>query len=224
MAVDCVWCGGILRCSGYGVLTAGFIASAVSGVARGIRWLSNINMVLAVGLALFFFVLGPTAFLLNFVPSVIVTYFAELPTMLSASMSDGPEMQAFLSSWTTFYWAWWVSWAPFVGVFVAKISRGRTIRQFILGVLFIPSSIVVMAFTVLGGTAIHQQILIERDTQKAIVLGKGGARIKAIGAAARAEMEKQLERRVHLFLHVKVKPGWADDRGVWRDLGIDWVE
>ena len=140
------------------VLTAGFIASAVSGVARGIRWLSNINMVLAVGLALFFFVLGPTAFLLNFVPSVIVTYFAELPTMLSASMSDGPEMQAFLSSWTTFYWAWWVSWAPFVGVFVAKISRGRTIRQFILGVLFIPSSIVVMAFTVLGGTAIHQQM------------------------------------------------------------------
>ncbi|WP_423446600.1 BCCT family transporter [Kocuria sp. KSNUG] len=140
------------------VLTAGFIASAVSGVARGIRWLSNINMVLAISLAVFFFVVGPTAFLLNFVPSVIVTYFAELPEMLSASMSDGPEMQEFLSSWTTFYWAWWVSWAPFVGIFVAKISRGRTIRQFILGVLFIPSTIVVLAFTVLGGTAIHQQM------------------------------------------------------------------
>ena len=140
------------------VLTAGFIASAVSGVSKGIRWLSNINMVLAVGLALFFFVVGPTAFLLNFVPSVVVTYFGELPNMLSASMSDGPEMQEFLSSWTTFYWAWWVSWAPFVGVFVAKISRGRTIRQFILGVLLIPSSIVVLAFTVLGGTAIHQQM------------------------------------------------------------------
>ena len=140
------------------VLTAAFIASAVSGVARGIRWLSNINMVLAVGVALFFLVLGPTAFLLNYVPSVIVTYMAELPNMLSASMSDGPEMQEFLSSWTTFYWAWWVSWAPFVGIFVAKISRGRTIRQFILGVLFIPSTIVVMAFTVVGGTAIHQQM------------------------------------------------------------------
>ena len=140
------------------VLTAGFIASAVSGVAKGIRWLSNINMVLAIGLALFFFVLGPTAFLLNYVPAVIVTYFAELPDMLSASMSDGPQMQKFLSTWTTFYWAWWVSWAPFVGIFVAKISRGRTIRQFVLGVLFIPSTIVVMAFTVLGGTAIWQQL------------------------------------------------------------------
>ena len=140
------------------VLTAAFIASAVSGVARGIRWLSNINMVLALGLALFFFVVGPTAFLLNFMPSVIVTYVGELPDMLSESMSDGPQMQKFLSSWTTFYWAWWVSWAPFVGIFVAKISRGRTIRQFILGVLFIPSTIVVMAFTVLGGTAIHQQM------------------------------------------------------------------
>ena len=140
------------------VLTAGFIASAVSGVAKGIRWLSNINMVLAVGLALFFFIVGPTAFLLNFIPSVVVTYFGELPNMLSASMADGEEMQTFLSSWTTFYWAWWVSWAPFVGVFVAKISRGRTIRQFILGVLLIPSSIVVLAFTVLGGTAIRQQM------------------------------------------------------------------
>ncbi|NKE08589.1 MULTISPECIES: BCCT family transporter [Kocuria] len=140
------------------VLTAGFIASAVSGVARGIRMLSNINMVLAIFLALFFFVLGPTAFLLNFIPSVVVTYFAELPTMLSASMADGPEMEAFLSAWTNFYWAWWVSWAPFVGIFVAKISRGRTIRQFIFGVLFIPSTIVVLAFTIVGGTAIRAQL------------------------------------------------------------------
>ncbi|MDO4253827.1 MAG: BCCT family transporter [Kocuria sp.] len=140
------------------ILTAGFIASAVSGVARGIRMLSNINMLLAIFLALFFFVLGPTAFLLNFIPSVVVTYFAELPTMLSASMADGPEMEVFLSAWTNFYWAWWVSWAPFVGIFVAKISRGRTIRQFIFGVLLIPSTIVVLAFTIVGGTAIRTQV------------------------------------------------------------------
>ncbi len=63
----------------------------------------------------------------------------------------------FLSGWTTFYWAWWVSWAPFVGVFTAKISRGRTIRQFVAGVLFIPSTIIVVAFTFLGGTAIYHQ-------------------------------------------------------------------
>ncbi|AQP46047.1 choline transporter [Tessaracoccus flavus] len=139
------------------VLTIGTIISAVSGVAKGIRKLSNINMFLSMGLALFFFVVGPTAFLLNVIPAVMIDYLGSMPEMLSANMSQGPEMQAFLSSWTIFYWAWWVSWAPFVGVFVAKISRGRTIRQFILGVLFIPSTIIIVAFTVLGGTAIWLQ-------------------------------------------------------------------
>jgi len=75
-----------------------------------------------------------------------------------------------------------------------------------------------------GSAAIHQQILVERDSQKAIVLGKGGAQIKKLGAAARTELEEQLGRRVHLFLHVKVKPDWAEDRGVYRDMGLGWVE
>ncbi|MEJ4099752.1 BCCT family transporter [Corynebacterium mastitidis] len=139
------------------VLTIGTIASAVSGVARGIRWLSNINLVLAIGLALFFFVAGPTAFLVNMLPGVLVTYLGSMPDMLAANMGQGEEMQRFLSGWTTFYWAWWVSWSPFVGVFVAKISRGRTIRQFVLGVLFIPSTIIILAFSILGGTAIWLQ-------------------------------------------------------------------
>lgn len=108
-------------------------------MSKGIRWLSNINLVLALGLAVFFFVVGPTAFLANMLPSVIIEYLDEMPSMLSANMGQGEEMVSFLSSWTTFYWAWWVSWSPFVGVFVAKISRGRTIRQYILGVLLIPS-------------------------------------------------------------------------------------
>lgn len=75
-----------------------------------------------------------------------------------------------------------------------------------------------------GSAAIHQQILVARDSQRAIVLGKGGARIKQIGQAAREEMSAQLGRKVHLFLHVKVKPDWAEDRGVYRDMGLDWVE
>jgi len=75
-----------------------------------------------------------------------------------------------------------------------------------------------------GSAAIHQQILVERESQKGIVLGKGGAQIKKIGAAARTELEEQLGRRVHLFLHVKVKSDWAEDRGVYRDMGLDWVE
>ena len=75
-----------------------------------------------------------------------------------------------------------------------------------------------------GSAAIHQQILVERDTQKAIVLGKGGAQIKAIGATARAELEVLLGRKVHLFLHVKVKANWSDDRAVYRDMGLEWSE
>ena len=75
-----------------------------------------------------------------------------------------------------------------------------------------------------GSAAIHQQILVERDSQKGIVLGKGGAQIKKLGAAARAELEEQLGRRIHLFLHVKVKPDWAEDRAVYRDMGLGWVE
>lgn len=75
-----------------------------------------------------------------------------------------------------------------------------------------------------GSVKIHQQILVQRDTQKAIVLGKGGIRIRAIGSTARAELETLLDRRVHLFLNVKVKPDWADDRETYRDMGLGWVD
>jgi GTP-binding protein Era len=75
-----------------------------------------------------------------------------------------------------------------------------------------------------GSAAIHQQILVARDSQKAIVLGKRGERIKQIGAAARAELETLMGRKVHLFLHVKVKPDWEEDRGLYREIGLDWVE
>jgi GTP-binding protein Era len=75
-----------------------------------------------------------------------------------------------------------------------------------------------------GSVAIHQQILVGRDTQKAIVLGKGGTRIKEIGAAAREQLSHLLGRKVHLFLHVKVNPKWEEDRGVYREIGLDWVE
>jgi GTP-binding protein Era len=75
-----------------------------------------------------------------------------------------------------------------------------------------------------GSVAIHQQILVGRPTQRAIVLGKGGARIREIGAAARAELSELLGRKVHLFLHVKVKPDWEEDRGLYREIGLDWVE
>ena len=75
-----------------------------------------------------------------------------------------------------------------------------------------------------GSVAIHQQILVGRDSQKAIVLGKGGTRIRALGEAARAELAQLLGRKVHLFLHVKVNPKWEEDRGLYREIGLDWVE
>ena len=140
------------------VLTAAFILSAVSGVARGIQWLSNINMVLAGLLALFVFVLGPTVLILDLLPTAIGAYFSEFFEMVGRSEATGGQaMLDWLSSWTIFYWAWWISWTPFVGMFLAKISRGRTIRQFVGGVILVPSLVSLVWFAIFGGSAIYQQ-------------------------------------------------------------------
>lgn len=139
------------------VLTIGFVLSAVSGVARGIQWLSNINMVLALLLAMFVFVVGPTVFILNLLPTSLGSYLADLPTMSAWTGAEGALVNEWLQSWTIFYWAWWVSWTPFVGMFIARISRGRTIRQFIAGVLLVPSLVSLVWFAVFGGSAIREQ-------------------------------------------------------------------
>ncbi|OLT49584.1 choline transporter [Gordonia sp. CNJ-863] len=142
------------------ILTAAFVASAVSGIARGIQWLSNINMVLAVVLAAFVFVVGPTIFILNLLPTTLGAYFTDLTTF--AARSDATVAseagQQWLSDWTIFYWAWWVSWTPFVGLFLAKISRGRTIREFVIGVMVVPTTVSLVWFCVFGGTAIREQM------------------------------------------------------------------
>ncbi|NKZ02220.1 BCCT family transporter [Actinomadura latina] len=140
------------------VLTICFILSAVSGVARGIQWLSNINMVLAAVLAVFVFVVGPTVFILELLPTSIGVYIQDFGEMASRSgATGGTAMQQFLANWTIFYWAWWISWAPFVGMFLARISRGRTIRQFVAGVIIVPSTVSLAWFAIFGGTAISQQ-------------------------------------------------------------------
>ena len=140
------------------VLTAAFIASAVSGVAKGIQWLSNINMVLALGLAAFVFVAGPTVFMLDLIPTAVGSYFQDLAMMAARTDAAGGDgLAEWLSGWTVFYWAWWLSWTPFVGMFIARISRGRTIRQFVSGVLLVPSLVSLVWFAVFGGAAIHQQ-------------------------------------------------------------------
>ncbi|MFE7721925.1 BCCT family transporter [Nocardia rhizosphaerihabitans] len=138
-------------------LTVAFVLSAVSGVERGIQWLSNINMVLALAIAAFVFVAGPTLFVLNMVPTSIGDYVELLPTMASRTGAGDEAMQGWLSSWTIFYWAWWISWTPFVGMFIARISRGRTIRQFVTGVLLVPSAVSLLWFAVFGGAGIAEQ-------------------------------------------------------------------
>jgi choline/carnitine/betaine transport len=136
------------------VLTVCFVASAVSGVAKGIQWLSNINMVLAVLLAVFVFVIGPTTLILNLVPTAIGEYAREMAAMASRTNATGAAMSSWLQSWTVFYWAWWISWTPFVGMFIARISRGRTIREFVAGVLLVPSVVSLIWFAIFGGAAI----------------------------------------------------------------------
>jgi glycine betaine transporter len=140
-----------------GVLSVAFILSAVSGVGKGIQYLSNINMVLAVLLLVFLAVVGPTTFIMNTFPEALGDYLSNLVGMSfrTAAFSDGE----WLKNWTIFYWAWWVSWAPFVGVFIARISRGRTIREFVVCVLLVPSAVTFVWFTIMGGAALHSELV-----------------------------------------------------------------
>ena len=149
------------------VLTIAFIASAVSGIAKGIQWLANINMVLALVLAAFVFIAGPTLLILNLLPTALGDYATQMGAMASRTAASGDEgMTEWLAGWTIFYWAWWVSWTPFVGMFIARISRGRTIRQFVTGVLIVPSLVSLVWFAIFGGTAID----IQRTTGKLVDL------------------------------------------------------
>lgn len=134
------------------VLAVAFIFSAVSGLKRGIRALSNINMVVAGLIGVFILVVGPTVLLLNLIPGTLMTFLGELPTLMAQSAATSPDAQPFMSAWTTYYWAWWVSWTPFVGMFIAKISRGRTLREFVTTVIVVPSAVCLIWFTVVGGT------------------------------------------------------------------------
>ncbi|MGV9870975.1 BCCT family transporter [Rhodococcus koreensis] len=158
------------------LLTLAFVASAVSGVAKGIQWLSNTNMVLAVVLALFVFVVGPTVLILNLLPTTIGAYAAQLAQMSARTgASSDPATGEWLSSWTIFYWAWWISWTPFVGMFLARISRGRTIRQFVVGVIVVPSAVSLVWFAIFGGAGISEQRdgidLAGQDTQEGQLFG-----------------------------------------------------
>ena len=140
------------------VLTLAFLLSAMSGVGKGVRIISNANMVLASALAIIVFVLGPTVAQLNMLPNTLGNYIQNFFEMASrtGTSADGSAGE-WLSSWTLFYWVWWMSWSPFVGMFLARISRGRSVREFCLGVLLVPTGVSVIWFSIFGGTAIWME-------------------------------------------------------------------
>lgn len=155
--------------------------SVVLGIEKGVRNLSLINMWLALGLALFVFLVGPTLFILNSLASNVGYYFQNLvgTSFNMFTMNEaGAEWQA---GWTLFYWAWWTSWAPFVGMFIARVSYGRTLRQFVAGVLLAPAGVSAAWFVIFGGTGINY-----------IMNGKGGGLANADSSNALFVLMDQL--------------------------------
>lgn len=136
------------------IITVLFTISAGTGIKKGIKYLSNTNMVLAVLLLVLFIFLGPTKFILD----IFVTTFGEyVQNIFGMGMRLAPmneDKESWVQGWTIFYWAWWIAWSPFVGTFIARVSRGRTIREFMIAVTVVPTVVCAFWFGVFGGSAI----------------------------------------------------------------------
>ncbi|MFA7552771.1 MAG: BCCT family transporter [Spongiibacteraceae bacterium] len=143
----------LLIIAGLGFL---FILSAMTPLNRGIRYLSNANMALAAGLLLFVLILGPTAFIFSELTQTLGEYLGNIVQMSLVTTPYSSEH--WVQQWTIFYWAWGLSWAPFVGSFIARISRGRTIREFVLGVMIVPVLLSMLWFSTFGGSAIYFEL------------------------------------------------------------------
>ncbi|WKY48251.1 BCCT family transporter [Eubacteriaceae bacterium ES3] len=138
------------------VITVMFLLSATTGLNKGIRILSNSNIIIALSLLFFVFLFGPTAFLIKLFFNTLGGY---LGNFLTLSLPLDPFLKdPWVGDWTIFYWAWWVSWGPFVGTFIARVSKGRRIKEFVLGVLIVPAGFCFIWFSVFGGTALYQEI------------------------------------------------------------------
>ncbi|WP_339227442.1 BCCT family transporter [Oceanobacillus sp. FSL K6-2867] len=133
-----------------------FLTSAMTGLDKGIRLLSNLNMVLAFILLLFIGIFGgATLYSLDLFTNTLGSYIQTLPEISLRTAPGSPEDRQWISDWTMFYWAWWIAWSPFVGTFIARVSRGRTIREFSIAVLIVPSIVGFIWFSLLGGTGIY---------------------------------------------------------------------
>lgn len=137
------------------VVTILFMISAWSGLGKGIKYLSNTNLILAISLLVLMFIVGPTILILNMFTDTIGGYIQNIIQMSFRIAPLDEEHRGWINSWTIFYWAWWISWSPFVGIFIARVSRGRTIREFIIGVLLLPALASFFWFSVFGTSAIN---------------------------------------------------------------------
>ena len=173
---------------GLSLIVSASCLSAMSGLKRGIKWLSNINMSLSVFLIAFFVLFGATFFALKMFFYTIWDYLIALPAMSTTVWTDtGVEpssaLQGWQGAWTIFYWAWWIAFAPFVGLFLARVSRGRTMREYVIGAMIIPSLICLVWFTFIGATAIDLEL-------------SGVAQ----GAIVNADISAQLFKTINLIL------------------------
>ncbi|WP_272066273.1 BCCT family transporter [Oscillatoria sp. CS-180] len=138
------------------IITGFATASVVSGLGNGVRRLSELNMILAAILMGFVLLVGPTLFILNSFVENLGYYAASLPTLSFWTESfSGTDWQ---NGWTVFYWGWWISWSPFVGIFIARVSKGRTVREFVIGVLLLPSMLTFLWMSTFGGTALNMEL------------------------------------------------------------------
>ena len=141
------------------IITALATCSVLSGLDRGIKWLSNANLVLAAVLALAVLLLGQPLFVLREFVQTIGDYLSNFVHLSFRTLPfQGEAGESWLGSWTTYYWGWWISWSPFVGIFIARISKGRTVREFVAGVLAVPTLVTFLWFSIMGGTALWQQL------------------------------------------------------------------
>lgn len=157
------------------VVTVLFILSASTGLNKGIKYLSNLNIGLAVLLLFFLLFAGPTNFIMNLFSTTIGTYLQNLPSMSFYLSPFNPQTNEWIQGWTIFYWAWWISWAPFVGTFIARVSKGRTVREFVLGVLAVPTLFGALWFSIFGGSGLYLQM--EKGVQLYQVMSEKGTEV-----------------------------------------------
>nr|WP_106782858.1 BCCT family transporter [Lysinibacillus timonensis] len=145
------------------VVTVLFTISASTGLGKGIKILSNANMFLAVLLLFLMFITGPSILILNMFTDSLGGYIQNIVQMSFRIAPLNEEHRSWINAWTIFYWAWWISWAPFVGIFIARVSKGRTIREFVIGVLLLPTLVSFLWFAVFGTSAIEVQKAVSHD-------------------------------------------------------------